>query len=67
MSDSNKPMVIREEIEIVITPQAQRVLSQTKYSIDDFKEWALNSNKISLGGANVMNFLEFKAAQVKEE
>ncbi|MDX1278553.1 hypothetical protein [Oceanihabitans sediminis] len=51
-------LVFKKELEIVISPQALKVLEGTKYTVKDFKEWALKDQKISLGGSNVMLFLE---------
>ena len=51
-------IIIKKEVEIVITPQAQKILASSKYTIDQFKDWALNDQKISLGGNNVAIFLE---------
>ena len=51
-------LVIKKEVEIIITPQAQKVIASSKYTIDQFKDWALKDNKISLGGNNATVFLE---------
>ena len=51
-------ITIKKEVEILITPQAQMVIASSKYSIDDFKKWALEDTKISLGGNNATVFLE---------
>lgn len=51
-------IVFNENVEIVITPQAQKVLASSKYTVDDFKNWALKDQKISLGGNNATLFLE---------
>ena len=55
----------KTEVEVVISPQAQKILKQSKYTIDDFKDWALNGQQIALGGSNIMLFLE--AMYNKEE
>ena len=52
-------LVFKKEVTVVITPQAQKVIASSKYSIEDFKDWALNKNKISLGGNNATLFLEY--------
>lgn len=49
---------ITKEVKIIITPQAQKIIASSKYSIEDFKEWALKDQKISLGGNNASLFLE---------
>lgn len=46
------------EAKIVITPQAQAILSKTKYSIEDFTDWCLANKGISFGGSNVIEYLE---------
>lgn len=51
-------ITFRKEVEIVVTPQAQKILLASKYSVDDFTKWALEDQKISLGGNNVAIFLE---------
>ena len=51
-------IIIKKEVEIIITPQAQMVIASSKYSIEDFKKWALEKSKISLGGNNATVFLE---------
>ena len=51
-------ITIKKELVVVITPQAQKILASSKYSIEDFKNWAFNDQKISLGGNNVTLFLE---------
>jgi len=51
-------IVIKKEVDIVITPQAQMVIASSKYSIKDFEAWALQDQKISLGGNNATVFLE---------
>lgn len=51
-------IIIKKEVEVIITPQAQKVLSSSKYSVEQFSEWALKDRKFSLGGTNVIEFLE---------
>ena len=51
-------IVFKKEVEIIITPQAQKILASSKYTIEEFKDWALKDQKISLGGNNVTLFLE---------
>lgn len=52
------PVTFKKEVEVVISTQAQKILATTKYTLEDFKNWALNDQKISLGGNNVSLFLE---------
>jgi len=65
------PVTFKKEVEVVISPQAQKILASTKYSLDDFKQWALVEQKISLGGNNVSIFLEAmfnkEQTEVKED
>jgi len=49
---------IKKEIEIIITPQAQKIIASSKYTIDQFKDWTLKKQHISLGGNNATLFLE---------
>ena len=51
-------IVMKKEVDIIITPQAQMVIASSKYTIEDFKKWALEDSKISLGGNNATLFLE---------
>jgi len=51
-------ITFKKEVEVIISPQAQKILAGTKYSIDNFKAWSLEEQKISLGGNNVSIFLE---------
>lgn len=53
-----KNIKIRKEVDIIITPQAQMIIASTKYSMEDFKKWAFEDSKISLGGNNATVFLE---------
>ncbi len=53
-----KELIFKKEVEVEISIQAQKLLKSTKYSIDDFKNWALVDEKIALGGHNVVLFLE---------
>jgi hypothetical protein len=55
-----KPISFKKEIEIIITVQAQKALAGSKYSLEEFTKWALEDQKISMGGQNVMLFLEHK-------
>jgi hypothetical protein len=50
--------IFKQEVEIIITPQAQKVIASSKYSIEQFKEWALQERRISFGGHNATEFLE---------
>lgn len=63
-STTIKPITFKKEIEIILTPQAQKTLLSSKYSIEEFTKWALEDQKISLGGQNVMLFLEHKYNEV---
>lgn len=51
-------ILFRREVEIVITPQAQKVIATSKYTIEEFEKWAFEESKISLGGNNATLFLE---------
>ena len=58
--DLNKPRIIEANLKVVISPQARKILREAGKSEDEFIEWSLNENKISLGGHNVMLWLEKK-------
>lgn len=58
---TNEPLVVKKELVVTVTPQARKVLSQTKYSEEEFLEWALKGQGVSFGGHNVTVFLEYKA------
>ena len=51
-------IIFKKEVEIVITTQAQKIIAGSKYSIEQFEKWALQDQKISLGGNNATVFLE---------
>ena len=51
-------ITFKKEVEINITPQAQKIIAGSKYTIEQFKDWSLKDQKISLGGNNVTIFLE---------
>jgi hypothetical protein len=65
--DEIKPITFKKEIEIIITVQAQKTLAGSKYSIDEFTKWALEDQKISMGGQNVMLFLDYKYDESKQK
>lgn len=60
MEDLNKSRVIDAQLKVVLSPQARKILKEAGKSEDEFIEWALIDNKISLGGHNVMLWLEKK-------
>lgn len=51
-------IIFKKEVEVIITPQAQKIIASSKYSLEDFKKWALETQKISVGGHNATLFLE---------
>ena len=51
-------IVIKKEVEVIVTPQAQKVIAMSKFSIEEFIDWALFTQKISFGGHNATVFLE---------
>ncbi|MFH1860040.1 MAG: hypothetical protein ABH870_03370 [bacterium] len=55
---SIEPLIFKKEVEIIVSPQAQKVLQHTGYTAEEFLEWALNVRRISFGGANIIEFLE---------
>lgn len=61
----NMDETIKMNVEVNVTEQAKLILSNTEYSVNDFIEWSMIKNKISLGGHNVMLFLEVMAKEKK--
>lgn len=53
-----KDIIIKKEVDIIITTQAQKIIDSSKYTIKEFQDWALEEQKISLGGNNASIFLE---------
>lgn len=53
-----KSKLFKRKVEVVLSAQAQMVLSTTPYTEEEFIEWALTTRKISYGGGNVADFLE---------
>jgi len=57
-----EPIYVRREVAVIVSIQAQRVLSHTKYTPDEFVDWMLDKRRISFGGSNVIEFLEYKSS-----
>lgn len=54
-----QPITFKAEIYITISPQAQKILASSKYSIEDFKKWAIENNtQVTMGGTHSTMFLE---------
>jgi len=51
--------ILKQEVDIIISIQAQKVLESSKYTFDDFKNW-IDENKqlFSFGGSQATKFLE---------
>lgn len=62
MSD---PVVVKQEVTLEVSPQAQLILSETKYSLEEFLQWASEYQRVNLGGQNVAGFLAHMANKVK--
>ena len=60
MDDLNQPRIIERTLKVVLSPQARKIIKEAGKSEDEFIEWSLEVNKISLGGHNVMLWLEKK-------
>jgi hypothetical protein len=56
----NDSLVFERTMKVTVTPQAQKVLAATSYSVEEFLIWALKDNGVSFGGHNVAIFLEQK-------
>jgi hypothetical protein len=54
----DESLISEEKVNIEISSQARRILSQSTYSVDAFKKWYLKNKSFTLGGQNVMFFLE---------
>lgn len=57
----------KDEINIILSPQAMGILSRSKHSVDEFKEWVKQTQKFSMGGHNVTLFLEKKAKEFEKK
>jgi hypothetical protein len=57
---ADRPIYVRREVAVAVSVQAQKVLSYTDFSVDDFVDWMLDKRRISFGGNNVVEFLEDK-------
>ena len=55
-----EPLAVKREVEVQITTQARRILTEAGINVNDFLDWCLLENKISFGGHNVMLYLENK-------
>jgi len=53
-----EPIIIKKEVDIIISVQAVKVISSSKYKIEEFIEWILKDQKIPIGGNNATIFLE---------
>ena len=58
LSDLNKPLFYERKVKIEVTPQARRVLALTEFNEDDLINDYIKSNGFSIGGHNLMIFLE---------
>lgn len=53
-----EPIIFKKEVKVTLGVQALKILAETKYTPEDFLNWALKDNGISYGGGNVTVFLE---------
>jgi hypothetical protein len=70
MEQINEGITFKAEVEFIISPQALRILSQSKFSIVQFINWAVTESstmKSSLGGNHVSIFLEQMHLKEAEE
>ena len=58
MNDLNNSIYIEKKVRIQVTPQARKVLSFTKYTEEDLINDYIENNGFSIGGHNVVVFLE---------
>lgn len=54
----DESIISEETVKVEVSSQARRILSQSTYSVDAFKKWYLKNKSFTLGGQNVMFFLE---------
>ena len=50
--------IVRREVDIIVSPQALKILQHTKYTKEEFVDWIVKSKKIAFGGGDVIIFLE---------
>ena len=55
-----QPIIFESKVSITISPQAQKIISSSKYNIEQFKEWVFSSKKFPVGGEDALFFLEHK-------
>ena len=58
MENDLRPIVLKKELEVVVSVQAQKVLESSKYTVEEFIKYALEDQKVALGGNDVTLFLE---------
>lgn len=65
----DKEIRYRAEVDVVITAQAQRILNSSNFSLDEFKQWAMDrkGGMISFGGNDAAMFLEAMHVKVALE
>jgi len=51
---------------IIISKQAELVIEKTNVDREEFLDWFLNIRGITMGGGDVIDFLQFKKAQEKK-
>jgi hypothetical protein len=60
----HKGFVVKREVDIVVSPQALMLLEHTKFTKEEFVDWAIATKQIGFGGGDVINFLESKSGDV---
>lgn len=58
MSELDKSLIFERKVKIELTSQARKVLSFTDLNPEDVVDEYLENNKFSIGGHNIVTYLE---------
>jgi hypothetical protein len=58
MENLHNGLMVKREVDIVVSPQAVMLLKHTKFTKEDFVEWVIKKKKVAFGGGDVIAFLE---------
>ena len=56
-----------DNIKITITSQAIAILSRSKHTVEELKDWIKTKHEYSFGGHNVSIFLEQEARKIEQK
>jgi hypothetical protein len=51
-------LTFKKEVNVLVSAQAQRVLSHSGYSLDEFVDWCEKTRKFNFGGELAVLFLD---------